>query len=146
MPKTYSRWQTLLRSGICAFVISWLANLGSATESLDPTQFKSFSRNVTAAFDKAGCNLGACHGNQRGKGGFHLSLRGEDPTEDFKNLVQAEFGRRIDRLTPEQSLILLKGKGGRRPRRREAFQRICTNLPSVAGVAETGGTCTCFSR
>jgi len=111
MPKTYGQWRTLWRLGICAVLISWVTRSACGTESLDPTQFVSFARNVTAALDKAGCNLGACHGNQRGKGGFHLSLRGEAPDDDFQNLVQADFGRRIDRLTPAQSLILLKGKG-----------------------------------
>ncbi len=71
----------------------------------------SFEKNVTASLDKAGCNLGACHGNQRGKGGFQLSLRGESPAEDFRSLVLGENGRRINTLDAEQSLILLKGLG-----------------------------------
>lgn len=109
-PKSAGQWHVLFFVG-CA--ISFWLSIGvsaPATEPLDPTQYISFSRNVTAALDKAGCNLGACHGNQRGKGGFQLSLRGEAPQEDFKSLLHGELGRRIDRLAPEQSLILLKGK------------------------------------
>ena len=37
----------------------------------------SFRNDVMAVLSKAGCNLGACHGNFNGKGGFRLSLRGE---------------------------------------------------------------------
>ena len=39
----------------------------------------SFSRDVMAVLSKAGCNGGACHGNQNGKGGFKtLALWGEN--------------------------------------------------------------------
>ena len=102
--------------GFCLSLFSCLATTLLADE---PT-YVSFARNVTASLDKAGCNLGACHGNQRGKGGFGLSLRGESPHEDFESLVQRELGRRIDPIDAERSLILLKGsaalahEGGRR--------------------------------
>jgi hypothetical protein len=46
----------------------------------------SFYREVMAVLSKAGCNGGACHGNQNGKGGFKLSLWGENPRADFKAL------------------------------------------------------------
>ena len=36
----------------------------------------SFSRDVMTVLSKAGCNAGACYGNQNGKGGFKLSLWG----------------------------------------------------------------------
>ena len=61
-----------------------------------------------AVLSKAGCNAGACHGNANGKAGFKLSLRGEDPEFDFNALTHDQFGRRIDLMDPEQSLILLK--------------------------------------
>ena len=86
----------------------------------EPPIYQGFARNVTAVLDKAGCNLGACHGNQRGKGGFLLSLRGEAPLDDYKSLVVEEAGRRIDLISPQQSLTLLKAtaqiahSGGRR--------------------------------
>lgn len=115
MPKDTGRWHVATRIAIVwlGFVFFPLSTvpIARAAEPLEPTKYISFSRNVTAALDKAGCNLGACHGNQRGKGGFQLSLRGEAPYEDFNSLLHGELGRRIDRLVPEQSLILLKGKG-----------------------------------
>ena len=73
-----------------------------------------------AVLSKAGCNLGVCHGNKNGKGGFKLSLRGEDPAWDFSVLSHDMRGRRINPLEPEQSLVLLKAtmhvphQGGRR--------------------------------
>lgn len=87
---------------------------------VEPQTYHGFARNVTAVLDKAGCNLGACHGNQRGKGGFLLSLRGEAPQDDYKSLVVEEAGRRLDLNSPQQSLSLLKATaqiahaGGRR--------------------------------
>ena len=39
----------------------------------------SFRHDVMPVLSRAGCNQGACHGNLNGKGGFKLSLRGEDP-------------------------------------------------------------------
>src|SRR5690606_7753485 len=43
----------------------------------------SFRADVMAVLSKGGCNMGACHGNQNGKGGFQLSLRGQDPHDDY---------------------------------------------------------------
>jgi len=60
---------------------------------------------------KAGCNMGACHGNQNGKGGLRLSLRGQDPNFDWRQLTRGEQGRRINPLQPEKSLILEKPSG-----------------------------------
>lgn len=64
-----------------------------------------------SVLSKAGCNSGACHGNLNGKGGFRLSLRGQDPTFDYAMLTRDYAARRLDRLTPEKSLILLKPAG-----------------------------------
>lgn len=61
-----------------------------------------------AVLSKAGCNAGTCHGNKNGKGGFKLSLRGQDPDADHQTLTRELFGRRANLLDPEQSLILLK--------------------------------------
>src|SRR5262245_18845355 len=54
----------------------------------------SFRNEIMAVLSKAGCNQGACHGNQNGKNGFKLSLRGEDAAFDFKSLTRDTFGRR----------------------------------------------------
>src|SRR6267378_3583785 len=80
----------------------------------------SFRNDVMAVLSKAGCNQGACHGNQNGKNGFKLSLRGEDPAFDFAALTRDTLGRRTDALRPTDSLVLLKAtatiphEGGRR--------------------------------
>ena len=57
---------------------------------------------------KAGCNAGTCHGNKNGKGGFKLSLRGQDPDLDYATLTRDVFSRRVNPVAPEESLILLK--------------------------------------
>jgi hypothetical protein len=68
----------------------------------------SFRNEVMAVLSRAGCNQGTCHGNLNGKGGFKLSLRGQDPALDFRVLTRDVLGRRINPLQPEASLILLK--------------------------------------
>ncbi len=73
-----------------------------------------------AVLSKAGCASGPCHGNRSGKGGFKLSLRGEDPEADYLTLTTGLAGRRLNFENPEQSLLLLKPttevahEGGRR--------------------------------
>ena len=73
-----------------------------------------------AVLSKAGCNLGTCHGNQNGKGGFRLSLRGENPEADFVTLTHDQSGRRANAVDADQSLMLLKAtmqvphEGGKR--------------------------------
>jgi hypothetical protein len=80
----------------------------------------SFRQDVMAVLSKAGCNLGTCHGNARGKGGFQLSLRGQDPDRDYSVLTREWLGRRTNPGAPDQSLLLLKPtmqiahEGGRR--------------------------------
>ncbi len=80
----------------------------------------SFKNDVQAAIAKAGCNLGTCHGNATGKGGFKMSLRGDDPDYDYAALIQDVSGRRVNLMEPERSLLLQKGtqalahEGGKR--------------------------------
>src|SRR5947199_7796688 len=80
----------------------------------------SFRNDVMAVLSRGGCNQGACHGNQNGKNGFKLSLRGEDPAFDFAVLTRGMLGRRTNPQRPEESLLLLKAsatvphEGGRR--------------------------------
>jgi hypothetical protein len=71
----------------------------------------SFRRDVVAALSRAGCSQGACHGSPQGKNGFRLSLRGYDPDVDYGTLVREQGGRRVDRVNPDASLILLKATG-----------------------------------
>jgi hypothetical protein len=68
----------------------------------------SFTREVEPVLTKAGCNQGACHGGQHGRGGFRLSLLGYDPLFDYSQIVQSAEGRRVVVSDPERSIILLK--------------------------------------
>ena len=68
----------------------------------------SFHNDVMAVLSKAGCNAGTCHGNKNGKGGFKLSLRGQDPDIDYLTLTRDSLARRINPIEPEKSLLLLK--------------------------------------
>src|SRR5258706_6823946 len=68
----------------------------------------SFQNDVIAVLSKAGCNAGSCHGNQNGKAGFKLSLRGQDPEFDYNVLTRDAYARRTNPLDPDQSLVLLK--------------------------------------
>ncbi len=67
-----------------------------------------FRTEVMAVLSRAGCNAGACHGNLNGKGGFKLSLRGENPDADYLALTRDALGRRLDRHRPADSLFLSK--------------------------------------
>src|SRR5881409_3695500 len=99
------RWFRLFRAMVAAACAAGLISRAQAGEAV------TFERDVMAVLSKAGCNLGACHGNQNGKGGFKLSLRGEDPAFDFASITRESMARRIDRFQPENSLILQKGTG-----------------------------------
>src|SRR6516164_8419308 len=80
----------------------------------------NFSTDVQPILTKFGCNQGACHGAQYGKGNFKLSLRGFDDAADHREIVRAAFGRRISLGDPADSLLLRKPtlrmphEGGRR--------------------------------
>jgi Protein of unknown function (DUF1549)/Protein of unknown function (DUF1553) len=67
-----------------------------------------FENEVLVALSKQTCNSGACHGSPSGKGGFRLSLRAFDQQLDQLTLVREEFGRRVNPLEPEKSLLLEK--------------------------------------
>src|SRR5687768_6422092 len=68
----------------------------------------SFRRQVMAVLSRGGCNQGTCHGNLNGKGGFKLSLRGQDPEKDYIALTREPLARRIDRQSPDESLLVQK--------------------------------------
>ncbi len=101
----------------------------------------SFRHDVMAVLSRAGCNQGVCHGNLNGKGGFKLSLRGEDPDADYVALTRDLLGRRTNPLDPADSLILQKAtaavshEGGRRfasdsTEYRLLFRWIAAGLPA----------------
>jgi hypothetical protein len=57
---------------------------------------------------KLGCNAIECHGATLGKGGFRLSMFGSEPDADYEALTKMHWGRRINRIEPIKSLVLLK--------------------------------------
>jgi hypothetical protein len=67
-----------------------------------------FSTLVMPVLSKAGCNAGACHASQHGKGGFKLSVFGYAPEEDYFAIVRDRIGRRVSFVEPAESLVLLK--------------------------------------
>jgi|GEM_PF-11480 len=76
-----------------------------------------FESEVLVALSKQGCNSGACHGSPSGKGMFRLSLRAFDAKLDELTLIREDYGRRLNLMQPEESLLLLKplmkvGHGG----------------------------------
>lgn len=81
---------------------------GLLTASAGRAEGVSFRNDVMAVLAKAGCSAGNCHGNKYGKGGFKISLRGQDPDLDYLALTRDQFGRRVNAMDTQQSLILLK--------------------------------------
>jgi hypothetical protein len=67
-----------------------------------------FRNDIVPLLTKLGCNQGACHGSQRGQGGFNLSLLGFEPEADYITIVKSAQGRRVNAISPEESLLLLK--------------------------------------
>ncbi len=70
-----------------------------------------FERHIMGLLSKVGCNSGSCHGSFQGKNGFRLSLFGYEPSMDFAALTRDNLGRRVNRVYPEDSLILTKATG-----------------------------------
>jgi hypothetical protein len=71
-----------------------------------------FHEHVMPILAKAGCNAGACHASQYGKGGFKLSVFGFAPEDDYRAIVRDQFGRRVNPIAPASSLLLRKPTGG----------------------------------
>src|SRR5213593_372442 len=104
----------LARKVVGCFVLFSLACCSAFAQSTIPPPPSalqtevSFRNDVMAVLSKAGCNAGTCHGNKNGKGGFKLSLRGQDPDLDYRNLTRDLLARRTNPLDPDVSLIILK--------------------------------------
>src|SRR5262249_14787849 len=77
MRQTIPGFLRAVSSPLVGGAIAILAVTASAAAKAD--QPVSFGVDVMAVLSKAGCNMGVCHGNRNGKGGFKLSLRGDDP-------------------------------------------------------------------
>jgi hypothetical protein len=94
---------------ITAAVGSSRAAVAVTVGGMDAPPVVSFRRDVLAALSVSGCNQGACHGAEGGKGGLRLSLRGCDPAADFLTITRGNQGRRIDTQQPAASLLVTKG-------------------------------------
>jgi hypothetical protein len=92
---------------LCA---AWVLAAAPAQGPAGP-QVVSFERDIMPLLNRAGCNQAACHGAQAGKGGLSLSLFAAEPEDDFSALTRSARGRRINRVEPEKSLLLLKPAG-----------------------------------
>ena len=127
---------TLIFAFVAVASLFWLFELPSAAETTNilslavtldttkpvsevttPAGGWSFRNHVIPVLTRMGCNSGACHGAAAGKGGFKLTLRGYDPEADFNVLTRQSLGRRVNKLEPAKSLMLLKptmaiGHGG----------------------------------
>lgn len=83
----------------------------------------SFAEQIIPVLTKAGCNQGACHASQYGKGNFKLSLLGFAPEQDHPQFVRDWRQRRVSFIAPAESLVLKKAMlevshgGGQRFRR-----------------------------
>src|SRR2546423_6758981 len=128
-----------VRTIVTAFLLCLLPALTRADEV-------SFRNDVMAVLSKAGCNAGACHGNKSGKAGFKLSLRGQDPEQDYLALTRDTFARRTNPLDPDQSLILLKPttaiahEGGVRFARDSQEYRILRNCIAAGTPPDSAST------
>ena len=95
-------------------------------DGIDPATPPDFDVHVQPLLSRHGCNMGACHASQHGKGGLILSVMGYDPKLDHASLIRDRTGRRVNLLQPEQSLLLKKPTmqvahgGGHRIRRSSA--------------------------
>ncbi len=67
-----------------------------------------FVEDVIHNLTRAGCNSGACHGAQHGKGGFKLSLLGYVPEQDYTAVTRDAGARRVVAGAAQRSLLLAK--------------------------------------
>lgn len=106
----------------------------------------SFSEQVMPILAKAGCNAGACHASQYGKGGFKLSVFGFAPAADHSAITRDRFARRVNFVDPASSLLLLKATsttphgGGQRLAAGSVDQRILQSWLAGGGPGPAGNT------
>ncbi|MDX2039153.1 MAG: DUF1549 and DUF1553 domain-containing protein [Isosphaeraceae bacterium] len=110
----------------------------------------SFADDVVPLLTRAGCNVGGCHGRGEGQNGFKLSLFGYDAEGDHIQITRADGGRRISRVDPAASLLILKAtaamphQGGRRiepgsPEHRTLLAWITAGTPLDDAAARARG-------
>tara|TARA_Y100001933_G_scaffold151199_1_gene149625 strand:+ start:3557 stop:6013 length:2457 start_codon:yes stop_codon:yes gene_type:complete len=86
----------------------WMFSVTVVVEGVEQQPAIDFDFAIRPILSKAGCNMGACHASQHGKGGFILSVFGFDPRVDYKGIVKDELERRVDFIEPTNSLFLMK--------------------------------------
>jgi len=91
--------------------IAFAALVSCAAAAVKTPDAVDFRTDVMAVLSKGGCNAGTCHGNAMGKGGFKLSMRGQDPDLDWKAIAREQGERRVNLIEPAQSLMLMKALG-----------------------------------
>jgi len=99
-----------LRKGLSSWFGGLLVFLGLSPMALADIG-SDFLTEVMPLISKAGCNQGPCHGSLNGRGGFKLSLRGEDPAFDHLAIVKQSGMRRVDLVNSDASLLLKKAIG-----------------------------------
>lgn len=113
-----SRITLAITSALVSFLLTESTAQAADGPSVPTEPF--FSRHIVPLLSRLGCNAGACHGMVQGKGGLRLSLFGVDPAIDHERLLKEANGRRINRVDPDASLVLLKAtaqvphEGGKR--------------------------------
>ena len=93
-----------------------------------------FDTEILPVLTKAGCNAGACHGAAAGRGGFHLSLLGADPSADYETIVHALEGRRINFATPGTEFVPGKADRATRSWRRPGSGRRWSRSGTDSGL------------
>jgi WD40 repeat protein len=84
------------------------AKVPVSVSGLKTTYTADFLHDVNPIFGRLGCNAGTCHGANKGKNGFKLSLRGVDAVFDVRSFLDDHAGRRANIASPDDSLMLLK--------------------------------------
>lgn len=107
----HSALAALLTLYLAVRVPTTAANPPSTIHHPQSTPLVSFINDVVPVLTKAGCNTGACHGSQYGKGGFKLSLLGYDPELDYQSIRKEARARRVTVAEPERSLLIRKPSG-----------------------------------
>ncbi len=89
-------------------VEDWSETISVTVDGIEPSPSIDFAYHVQPLLSKLGCNMGACHASQHGKGGFILSVFGFEPSKDHQAITKDRLQRRVDYITPDNSLFLLK--------------------------------------
>ena len=140
-PKANGTTRVLIGGGELAVTVE--------VSGMEQPQLVSFRHQTLPVLSLAGCSAGSCHGSPHGKGGFRLSLRASDPKLDAQTLAREEFGRRVNLIEPENSLILLKPtvqvshEGGERLGKGSAEYEILRDWIAEGAKTEAGDEAQC---